>query len=154
MTMPEMQKAISKLRFLLAAIKGKEEDLEGLRRQFRRQLDRAPNYAIHGGNSLEATLSIMEEIRERLEDVEKMGEHLSAIKKRTEDELRALDLTDKIEQAKTELAALKKGHGLRRPSGRVNQEKIEELERFIQDASIRAGEAITGRSQEADRGRS
>ena len=36
MTMPQMQKAIAKLRFLLASIKGKEEELEGLSRQFRR----------------------------------------------------------------------------------------------------------------------
>ena len=33
MTMPEMQKAISKLRFVLATIKGKEEELEAQSRQ-------------------------------------------------------------------------------------------------------------------------
>ncbi len=46
MTMPEMQKTITRLRFLLASIKGKEEELEGLSRQFRRQLERAPSYAV------------------------------------------------------------------------------------------------------------
>ena len=51
MTMQEMQKVIAKLRFLLASIKGKKEELEGLSRQFRRQLDRARSYAIRGDNS-------------------------------------------------------------------------------------------------------
>ena len=46
--MPEMQKTITKLRFLLT-IKGKEEELDVLTRQFQRQMGRAPNAAIHGG---------------------------------------------------------------------------------------------------------
>ena len=138
--MPEMQKAISRLRSLLAAITEKEQELESLIRQFRRQLERAPNNAIHGGNPLEVTLGIMGEIRERLDNVEETREHLSAIKMRAQNELQALDQTDKIEQAKTELATLKAQPGL------VEQEKIEELKRFIQEASIQAGQAITGES--------
>ena len=144
--MPEMQKAMSRLRFVLAAIKGKEQELEGLSRQFRRQLRRAPNHAIQGGNSLEATVSIMEEIQERLDHVEESRKHVDSIKKRAQDELQALDLTDKIEQAKSELASVKaRGEDAR-------QDKIAELERFIQEASIRAGEAITGKFDEADLG--
>ena len=138
MTMPEMQKAISRLRFLLAAIKDKQKDLESLSRQFRRQLDRAPNNSIHGDNPLDVTLGIMEEIRERLDNVEKTREHLAAINMRAQDELQALELTDKIEHAKAELATL------RADQGPDEQDKVEELERFIQDASIRAGQAITG----------
>jgi len=60
--MPEMQKAISELRFLLASLKGKQEELDGLSQQFKRQLDRAPNDAIQVGNSLEAALTIVEQI--------------------------------------------------------------------------------------------
>ena len=87
---PEMQKAISGLRFLLAAIKGKQEELDGLSRQFRRQLDRAPNYTIQRGNSLEAALTIMEEIQERLDGVETTRRPLSSIRDRARSELQAL----------------------------------------------------------------
>ena len=136
--MPEMQKAISRLRFLLAAIKDKQKDLESLSRQFRRQLDRSANNSIHGDNPLDVTLGIMEEIRERLDNVEKTREHLAAINMRAQDELQALELTDKIEHAKAELATL------RADQGPDEQDKVEALERFIQEASIRAGQAITG----------
>ena len=139
---PEMQKAITGLRMLLATIRGKEDELENLARQFKRQLSRAPRHAIHGGNPIEATLSIMGEIQERLDGVEKMREHLAVVKKQAEDELQALNLTGRIEEAKTELASLKAN----RESGTsAESERIAELERFIEEASIRAAEAITGK---------
>ena len=134
--MPEMQKTITKLRFLLATIKGKEEELDVLIRQFQRQMGRAPNAAIHGGSALDATLGAMDEIQERLDAVTRSREHLEAVRDRAQDELRALELTDKVEQAKGELAVLKSGGG--------EGEKIQELERFIQQASLRAGQTITG----------
>ena len=84
MTMPEMQKAITKLRFLLASIKGQEEELEGLSRQFRRQLERAPSYAIREDNSLDSTLSVLGEIQERLDNVEGTRRHLDSIKSRAQ----------------------------------------------------------------------
>ncbi len=149
MTMPEMQKAITKLRFLLASIKGKEEELEGLIRQFRRQLERAPSHAIRGDNSLDSTLSVLGEIQERLDNVERTRRHLDSIKSRAQDELRALELTAKIEQAKTELATLRASDGAGQASGSVDRKRVQELERFIEDASIMAGEAITGGVDEA-----
>ena len=143
--MPEMQKAISRLRFLLAVINGKEEELATLARQFQRQLERAPNHSIHGGQPLEATLGVMAEIQERLDSVEKTRRHLTAIKLRAEDELQALDLTNKVEQAKTELAALKTRQVSMEMSEEESLKRIVELEQFIQEASIRAGQAITER---------
>lgn len=139
---PEMQKAITGLRLLLAMIRGKEEELEDLAQQFKRQLDRAPRHAIHGGNPIEATLSIMGEIQERLDGVEKTRQHLAMVKKQAEDELQALNLTGRIEEAKTELALLRAN-----PESRTSaeSERIAELERFIQEASMRAAEAITGK---------
>ena len=148
MTMPEMQKAIAKLRFLLASIKGKEEELEGLSRQFRRQLETAPSQALRGDDSLDSTLSVLEEIQERLDNVERTRRHLDSIKSRAQEELRALDLTAKIEQAKTELATLKASDA-GQAGGIADHKRVQELERFIEDASIRAGEAITGGGDEA-----
>ncbi|MCH7652431.1 MAG: hypothetical protein IIB14_02015 [Chloroflexi bacterium] len=140
MAMPEMQKAISNLRILLSEVRRKEDEFEGLVRQFKRQLQRAPRHAIQGGNPVETTLNMMGEIQERLDKVETMQKHLSAMKRQAENELQALSITGKIEQAKRELASMRSS----RASGEDEQiEKVAELERFIEEESARAGEAIT-----------
>lgn len=139
MTMPQMQKTISNLRLLLASITAKEDELEALARQFQRQLDRAPRYAIQGGNPLDATLNLMGEIQERLDDVQAQRKHLASIRRQAESELEALTITDKIAQAKSELASLK---ACETTSEDDTAQRIAELERFIQEASIRAGEAV------------
>ena len=141
MTMPQMQQAISNLRLLLASVRAKDEELEALARQFRRQLERAPRYAIQGGNPLEMTLNMMGEIQERLDSVEEQRKHLSAVRRQVEAELVALNITEKIAQAKEELAKLRAS---RDAGERVDEGRIAELQRFIEEASLRAGEAITG----------
>lgn len=136
---PEMQKAITGLRLLLASIKGKEDEMDALVRQFKRQLERAPGHAVHGGNPLDATLSIMGEIQERLDGAEKARSHLDMIKRQAESELEALNITGRINDAREELSALKSD-----AEGEVDSSRIGELERFIDEASIRAAKAITG----------
>ena len=140
MAMPEMQKAISNLRMLLAEVNRKEDEFEALARQFKRQLDRAPRHAIHGGNPVETTLNMMGEIQERLDKVETMHEHLSAMKRQAENELQALSITGRIEEAKRELASMKSSPAT---DDDVNKVRIADLERFIEEESARAGEAIT-----------
>ena len=140
MAMPEMQKAISNLRILLSEVRRKEDEFEGLVRQFKRQLQRAPRHAIQGGNPVETTLNMMGEIQERLDKVETMQKHLSSMKRQAERELQALIITGKIEEAKRELASMRKSHA---SSEDVEQERIAELELFIEEESARAGEAIT-----------
>jgi len=139
--MPQMQQAISNLRLLLASVRAKDEELEALARQFRRQLERAPRYAIQGGNPLEMTLNLMGEIQERLDSVEEQRKHLSAVRRQVEAELVALNITEKIAQAKEELAKLRASQGA---GENVDEGRIAELQRFIEEASLRAGEAITG----------
>ena len=141
MTMPQMQQAISNLRLLLASVRAKDEELEALARQFRRQLERAPRYAIQGGNPIEMTLNLMGEIQERLDSVEEQRKHLSAVRRQVEAELVALNITEKIAQAKEELAQLR---ATRDAGENVDEGRIAELQRFIEEASLRAGEAITG----------
>ncbi len=138
--MPQMQQAISRLRLLLASVRAKEDELDVLVRQFRRQLERAPRYAIHGGNPLEVTLNLMGEIQERLDVVERQREHLAAIRRQAETELEALNITERVSKAKEELSQLRKK---RNDGEEVDVARIAELERFIEEASIRAGEAIT-----------
>ncbi len=140
MPVPEMLKAIERLRMLLSVIRDKDEELRALRRDFRRQLDRAPNYAIHSGNSLDASLGAMNEIQERLNGVDVTLDHLSAITTRAEQELHALSLTNKIEEAKVELGELEaKGNPTE-----DTLKQVQELRRFIEEGSIRAGQTITG----------
>ncbi len=129
MTTPEMQKAITKLRFLVASIKGKAEELEGLSRQFRRQLERAPSYVLREDNSLDSTLGVLEEIQERLDNVERTRCHLDSIESRAQDELRALELTAKVEQAKTELATLRASDSAEQAGGIADRERAQELAR-------------------------
>ena len=78
--------------------------------------------------------------------------HLAAIKGRAQQELQALEFTDRIEHARAELAALKQ----RRRSGErideVTEERIERLERLVQEASIRGARNITGMRGELDLG--
>ena len=137
---PEMQKAINRLQLLIASIKGKEAEMDGLVRQFERQLERAPRHAIHGGNPLENTLSIMGEIQERLDAAAKARTHLDMIKRQAENELEALNITGRINDAKKELTSLKLGRDVGQD---VDLNRISELERFIEDASNRAARAIT-----------
>ncbi len=134
-------KAMSKLRLALASIEAKERELDALRRQFQRQLARTRTHAIYGANSLDASLGIMDEVQERLDDVETRRHHLDSIKERAQEELTALELTNKIEQAKVELKTLKARGG----DGIEDRHRIEKLEHFIESASLRAAEAITGR---------
>ncbi len=136
-------KAMSKLRLALASIEAKERELDALRRQFQRQLarTRTRTHAIYGANSLDVSLGIMDEVQERLDNVETRRQLLDSIKKRAQEELAALELTNKIEQAKVELKTLK----ARGRDGDGDRHRIEELEQFIEYASLRAAEAITGK---------
>ena len=87
MAMQEMQKTIAELRLLLAALRGKEEELNGQVYQFKRQLDHAPAAAVRG-SSIESSLNAMGEIQERLDSVQQTRDHLNVIKIRAQDELR------------------------------------------------------------------
>ena len=121
MTMREMENTIGKLDFLLATISGKSEELNDLKTQFSRQLSRAPNHALKGDVSLDATLNIMSEIQERLDEVENTIGGLQAIEVRARQELDALQLTRKIEQAKTRLAELRDKE---KPGGSVAERPV------------------------------
>lgn len=138
---PKMQKAISRLRMLIASINGKEEEFDAQVRQFKRQLERAPRHAIHGGNPLETTLNMMGEIQERLDAAEKARSHLETVKRQAVNELEALTITGRTNEANEELSMLKSD---RKAGEDFDQDRIAELERFIEDASIRAAKAITG----------
>ena len=65
--MVQLRQATARLRLFLAEIKSREEQLDGMVRQFQAQLDRLPRQAIYGRTTLDLALSAMAEIQERLD---------------------------------------------------------------------------------------
>ncbi|MDA1189828.1 MAG: hypothetical protein O2854_09185 [Chloroflexi bacterium] len=146
MTTSETQKAIGRLKLLLASVRNKEDEMESLRRDFERQLQRATRSAVHGDGPLDMALSAMSEIEGRLQHTKSQLRHLASVKNRAQGELDALELTTKVEKAKADLKTLRE----RKQSGTLQEGDAEEttrLEQFIEDASMRAGKNITGESE-------
>jgi hypothetical protein len=97
---------IARLRLLLADVTAKEQQYAGARQQFRNQLRRAIDFSIYGDSTLEASLGSMAEIQQRITDVEGTLRDLGLVRARAERELESLQLTKRIEAAKTELKEL------------------------------------------------
>ena|SRR6266496_2139642 len=97
---------IAKLRLLLADMSAKERQYTAVRQQFRDQLRRAVDYSVYGDSSLDGTLSLMGEIQQRIMDAEATLRDLELVRTRAERELESLQLTKRIEGAKTELRKL------------------------------------------------
>ncbi len=136
------------MRLFLAEIHSREEQLDSMIRQFRTQLNRLPRQAMYGRTTLDMVLSSMAEIQERLNYTQVTRQHLLAIKQRATDELSALELTRKVEEAKEALKDLKSGS-----DGAANVDEgvvaeMRRLEEFIAEYSKQAERAITSSFQE------
>ena len=135
------------LRFSLAEIKSKEDQLDAMISQFRTQLRRLPRQVVYGKTSLDASLTAMGEIDERLADVLVTRERLLAIKKTVIEELEALEVIQQVDEARRSLTELKQ----RKPMPEQEEETLAEigrLEKFIAVHSKRAEQAITASYQE------
>ena len=141
--MGQIDSAVAKLRLFLAELNNKEIHLDAQLRQFRQQMNRAPQQAIYVRLPLEASLNVMSEVQERLDRIEMERKHLLMIKERANRELEALQLTRQVEDAKDTLAKLQ---SLRSKEGETVS-KIQALEQFINDYSQRAAKAITDLAQ-------
>jgi hypothetical protein len=97
---------IARLRLLLADVTAKEQQYTGARQQFRNQLRRAIDFSIYGDSTLESSLGSMAEIQQRIADAESTLRDLGLVRARAERELESLQLTKRIEAAKTELKEL------------------------------------------------
>ena len=142
--MGQIDSAVAKLRLFLAELNNKEIHLDAQLRQFRQQMNRAPQQAIYVRLPLEASLNVMSEVQERLDRIEMERKHLLMIKERANRELEALQLTRQVEDAKDTLAKLQ---SLRSNEGETIS-KIQALEQFINDYSQRAAKAITDLAQQ------
>ena len=138
--MVEMNQAMARLRLVLAEIHHRETQLESQVRQFRLQERRLPRQAIYGRAPLDLSLAAMGEVEERLADALANLKRIRSIKKRAEEELKALDVVRQVEDAKSSLSALAGA------SGEVDDETAREmrrLEQFIAEYSRLAERAIT-----------
>ena len=151
MAFSQLQNAMAALRLRLAEIQNKERQLDAMVAQFRTQMRRLPRQAVHGPVSLDTSLAAMGEIEERLADAMAIRGRLLAIKKICEEELEALELVKRVDEARRALADLSKRV---RASGTDDDTAAEmhRLERFIAEHSKRAEVAITASYQERHQG--
>ena len=115
--------------------------------QFRTQLRRLPRQNVYGQLPLDASLSSMGEIEERLNDTLATRERLLKIKKAATDELTALESVKLVDEAKSNLISLKKT-AITSDTATKTHEEIQRLEQFIAEHSKLAEIAITERYQE------
>ena len=147
MSTSQLQQAMANIRMGLAEIQSKESQLDSMISQFRTQLRRLPRQIVYGQLPLDASLSSMGEIEERLNDTLATRERLLKIKKAATDELTALESVKLVEEAKSNLISLKKT-AITSDTDTKTHEEIQRLEQFIAEHSKLAEIAITARYQE------
>ena len=138
---PLIQNTILRLQMLLAEIKGREGQLESSLRQFRHQLQRTNNNTLQGNLSLEASLAVMGEVQERLEQAERTLKLVQVLKGRAQQELEALELTATIQHAQRQLASLQRAAS----PDEATLEEVRRLETLINEYSLQAARSITQR---------
>ena len=148
MAISQLEQAMATLRLGIAEMRAREEQLDAQINQFQTQLRRLPRQVVYGQTSLELSLTAMGEIEERLEEAVASRRRLLAIKKTATQELEALQLLQRVDEARSKLASLKKKGLLEAPSVGDVQEEIRQLEGFIAANSRQAEQAITDRFQE------
>ena len=160
MSTSQLQQTTANLRISLAEIENKERQLESMIAQFRTQLRRLPRQVIYGPTGLDASLSALGEIEERLAEATAMRRRLATIKKATMDELSALESVKQVGEARRSLADLKRRvrdsqENSPENSGEDAETEVEirRLEAFIAEHSKRAEQTITERFQERAPGR-
>ncbi len=147
MSTSQLQQAMANIRMGLAEIQSKESQLDSMITQFRTQLRRLPRQIVYGQLPLDASLSSMGEIEERLNDTLATRERLLKIKKAATDELTALESVKLVDEAKSNLISLKKT-AITSDTATKTHEEIQRLEQFIAEHSKLAEIAITERYQE------
>ncbi|MCH7843452.1 MAG: hypothetical protein IID01_11890 [Chloroflexi bacterium] len=143
MAISQLEQAMATLRLGLAEMRNKEDQLDALISQFQTQLRRLPRRVVYGEASLDLSLAAMGEIEERLDDAVANRRRLQAIKDTATQELEALQLLKRVDEARTQLATLKNGTG-----GVDVDSEIRKLEGFIAANSRQAEQAITDRFRE------
>ena len=151
MSTSQLQQTTANLRISLAEIEDRERQLDSMIAQFRTQLRRLPRQVIYGPTGLDASLSALGEIEERLAEATATRRRLATIKKATTDELAALESVKQVGEARRSLADLKRRVRDSEKNSVGDAEtgvEIRRLEAFIAEHSKRAELSITERFQE------
>jgi hypothetical protein len=147
-TVQKIDITIAKLRLLLADVTAKEQQYTGARQQFRNQLRRAIDFSIYGDSTLEGSLGSMAEIQQRITDAEATLRDLGLVRARAERELESLQLTKRIEAAKTELKELEARQRELEQAGTLGTDgqelgaQIRQLRQQINEASEQAARTL------------
>ena len=145
MAISQLEQAMATLRLGLAEMRNKENQLDQLVNQFQTQLRRLPRQVVYGQGSLDMSLAAMSEIEERLDDAMGNRRRLLAIKETATQELEALQLMKRVDEARSKLASLKRSG----TSGNDDvSDEVRQLENFIAANSRQAEQAITDRFRE------
>lgn len=145
MAISQLEQAMATLRLGLAEMRNKENQLDQLVNQFQTQLRRLPRQVVYGQGSLDMSLAAMSEIEERLDDAMANRRRLLAIKDTATQELEALQLLKRVDEARSKLASLKRSG----TSGNDDvSDEVRQLENFIAANSRQAEQAITNRFRE------
>ncbi len=104
--MQELDKRIGLLRLLLADVEAREHHRAALTKQYRGQLQHIVEVTVVQTGDLGAALAAMQEVEERLVEVERTGRHLGMVRARAATELEALLLTRQVAEAQAQLAEL------------------------------------------------
>ncbi|MDE3075301.1 MAG: hypothetical protein KGJ86_07720 [Chloroflexota bacterium] len=143
--MTKLDQTIANLKLALAEIETKEKSLLQLQRQAAQQYKRIINFTLYERGDLERALQMMEEVGQRRELAKSSLDHLQMVKRRAEEDLRAMLLTKTIEDAKAELARLQQNQA----EGASPSEAIRRLEARIAEASDLAGRLMLERVEPA-----
>ena len=149
MAISQLEQAMATLRLGLAETCNKEDQLDAQISQFQTQLRRVPRQVVYGQTSLDSSLAAMGEIEERLEDALANRRRLLEIKKTATQELEALQLLKRVDEARSQLAILKTNAT---PDDGDAQLEMRRLEEFIAASSREAEQAITERYRERTNG--
>ena len=145
MAISQLEQAMATLRLGLAEMRNKENQLDQLVNQFQTQLRRLPRQVVYGQGSLDLSLAAMSEIEERLDAAMANRRRLLAIKDTATQELEALQLLKRVDEARSKLASLKRSG----TSGNDDvSDEVRQLENFIAANSRQAEQAITDRFRE------
>jgi len=148
----QLQTTMAELRLSLAGIQDKERQLDAAISQFRTQLRRLPRQFLYGSTSLDASVSAMGEIEERLDDAIVVRRRVLEFKRSALEELQALELIKQVDEARQSLQTLRQRTGLPGQDGLAEDaeaiSEIRRLESFIADYSKQAEQAITARYEE------
>jgi chromosome segregation ATPase len=140
----KLDATIARLRLLLADVSAREASLDAQRRTCVEQRNKLVTFSLYGESTLDSVLAMMADVEERLAHVEATLRALATVRQRAEVELESLQLTKRVEEAKTllnELQAQQAEAGS--ADGRAEiQAEIGRLQALINEASERAARTI------------